>query len=52
MPQAGASSPPPAPEANTEIFLDRRRDPQCGQRVPFQSVDRVSTSLSRWQPAQ
>ena len=37
---------PPPDEANTESFFSRRVEPQCGQRVPFQSLERTSTSLS------
>jgi hypothetical protein len=47
MPHAGAASdmPPPA-DANTESFFSSRVDPQWGQAVPFQSLDRTSSSLS------
>jgi len=42
-----AGSPPPAElEANVENFFSKRAEPQCGQVVPFQSLERTSTSLS------
>jgi len=44
--QAGASSPVPAAEANTESFLFNLVDPQCGQGVPSQLTERTNTSLS------
>jgi hypothetical protein len=34
-------------EAKTENFLDNFFDPQCGQAVPFQSLERTRISLSR-----
>jgi len=51
-PQAGASSDPPAAEANTDSFFESRTEPQCGHLVPFQSAERTSSSLSRSQAAQ
>jgi len=50
--QAGGSSPPPEPDANTESFFNSFVEPQCGQGVPFQSVERTSSSLSRLHVAQ
>jgi len=44
----GASFPPPElAEAKTENFLDNFFDPQCGQAVPFQALERTRISLSR-----
>ena len=34
-------------EAKTENFLDSFLDPQCGQAVPFQWLERTRISLSR-----
>ena len=36
----------PEPEANTDSFFSSFTDPQCGHFVPFQSLERTSTSLS------
>jgi len=33
-------------EANVENFFSNRVDPQWGHLVPFQSLERTSTSLS------
>jgi hypothetical protein len=41
------SFPPEPAEANTENFLDNFFEPQCGQAVPFQSLERTRISLSR-----
>jgi hypothetical protein len=46
----GAAAPPL--EANTESFFDNFGEPQCGQRVPFERLERTRISLSRshfWQ---
>ena len=46
---AGQYSAPPSlatDEANTDSFFVNLTDPQLGQRVPFQSLDRTRTSLS------
>lgn len=51
--QTGASPLPPAvAEAKVENFLDSFFDPQCGQGVPSQRLERTSTSLSRSQLSQ
>jgi len=51
--QAGASLLPPAvAEAKVENFFDSFFDPQCGQGVPSQRLERTSTSLSWSQPSQ
>jgi hypothetical protein len=42
----GGSLPPPLAEANTENFFVNRVEPQCGHFVPFQSAERIKTSLS------
>jgi hypothetical protein len=34
-------------EAKTENFLESFVEPQCGHLVPFQSLERTRTSLSR-----
>jgi len=34
-------------EAKMENFLDNFFDPQCGQAVPFQALERTRISLSR-----
>lgn len=51
-----AQAPPlasPAPlEANTENFLSSLWEPQCGQGVPCQALERTSTSLSLPQSSQ
>lgn len=53
MGHAGAEPPLGATlEAKTDSFLDSFFEPQCGQGVPFQLLDRTSTSLSFWQPSQ
>lgn len=46
--QAAPSSPAPSPplEAKTESFLASLVEPQCGQAVPSQWLERTSTSLS------
>jgi hypothetical protein len=38
---------PALAEAKVENFLDIFFDPQCGQPVPFQSLERTRISLSR-----
>jgi len=49
----GASAAEPALlEANTESFLESFFEPQCGQGVPSQLLERTSTSLSRLQSVQ
>jgi hypothetical protein len=51
--QEGASDPPLAgAEANTESFFKSFLEPQWGQGVPFQLLDRTSTSASRLQSLQ
>jgi len=50
--QDGASAVSPPLEANTESLFSSLVEPQCGQGVPFHSVDRTSTSLSRSQSLQ
>ena len=51
--QDGASPLPPAvADAKVENFLDNCLDPQCGQGVPSQRLERTSTSLSFSQLAQ
>jgi hypothetical protein len=51
--QAGASALPPAvDDAKVENFLDNFFEPQCGQGVPSQRLERTSTSLSCSQLAQ
>lgn len=50
--QTGASPPPAVAEAKVENFLDSFFDPQCGQGVPSQRLERTSTSLSRSQLSQ
>jgi len=47
MPQADDSLAPAVLDANVENFFSNRADPQCGHFVPFQSLDRTNTSLSR-----
>lgn len=44
--QAGASVSPPVLEAKTDSFFSKRTEPQSGHRVPCQSLDRTSSSLS------
>jgi len=45
--QEGVSFTAPLPdEANTESRFDSFGEPQCGHLVPFQSLERTSTSLS------
>jgi hypothetical protein len=39
-------------EANTESFFISFFEPQCGHLVPFQLLERTSTSLSRRQSPQ
>lgn len=47
MPQAGASPlPSGTEEAKTDSFLASLLEPQCGQGVPSQFEERISTSLS------
>ena len=43
----GASLPFAVVEANTESFFDNLVEPQLGHLVPFQSLERTRTSLSR-----
>jgi hypothetical protein len=50
--QPGALSWPAALEAKTESFFCNFAEPQRGHFVPFQSVERTSTSLSRRQSSQ
>lgn len=45
--QAAPPASPATLEANTESFLDNLGDPQCGQFVPSQFVERTRISLSR-----
>jgi hypothetical protein len=52
MAQASPPASPPPLEANTESFFSSFGEPQRGQVVPFQSLDRTSTSLSWLQLAQ
>ncbi len=40
-------SAPATLEAKVENFLASLREPQCGQAVPFQEVERTRISLSR-----
>jgi len=47
VPQAEGSLPPAALAAKVENFFSNRFEPQWGQAVPFQSLDRTNTSLSR-----
>ena len=46
--QVGASGavPPAVAEAKIENFFDSFVEPQCGHAVPFQSVERIRSSLS------
>jgi hypothetical protein len=44
--QDGAADSPATAEANVENFLFNFAEPQCGHLVPFQLLDRTSTSLS------
>ena len=46
------ASPPALLEAKVENFFASFFDPQCGQGVPFQRLERTNTSLSRSQPSQ
>jgi hypothetical protein len=46
MPQAGAVSLAAVLEAKTDSFFSSFVEPQWGQRVPFQRVERTSSSLS------
>jgi hypothetical protein len=50
--QFGASAVSPAVEAKTESFFCNFTEPHCGHFVPFQSLERTSTSLSRRQSLQ
>lgn len=45
-PQAEASLSPELLEAKVENFFSNRVEPQRGQRVPFQLLERTNTSLS------
>jgi hypothetical protein len=49
---AGPLSSPAPLDAKTESFFSSLLDPQSGHFVPFQSVERTSTSLSRSQSLQ
>jgi hypothetical protein len=44
--QDAGSAAPPALEAKTESFFASRLDPHLGQAVPFQFLERTSTSES------
>jgi hypothetical protein len=44
---AAGCSAPAFDDANTDSFFSSFFDPQCGQGVPFQLLDRTNTSLSR-----
>jgi hypothetical protein len=44
--QAGAGPPSATLDANTESFFVSLVEAQCGHRVPCQSEDRTSSSLS------
>jgi hypothetical protein len=44
--EAGSEDCPPAPEAKTDSFLASLMEPHLGQGVPFQRLERISTSLS------
>jgi hypothetical protein len=50
--QLGAASEPAPLEANTESFFCSFTEPHCGHFVPFHSLERTSTSLSRLQSLQ
>jgi len=50
--QEGPSAASPPLDANTESFFSSLVDPQCGHWVPFHTVERTSTSLSRSQSPQ
>ena len=50
--QLAPASSPAALEANTESFFCNFTEPQCGQGVPSQALERTSTSLSRRQASQ
>jgi hypothetical protein len=51
--QLGGSADSPAlEEANTDSFFISFFEPQCGHFVPFHSLERTSTSLSRLQSPQ
>jgi hypothetical protein len=52
MAQVPATSSAAPLEANTENFLSSFWEPQCGQAVPFQALERTNTSLSLPQPSQ
>jgi hypothetical protein len=44
--EAGSEASPPTLEAKTDSFLASFVEPQCGQGVPFHSLERTSNSLS------
>jgi hypothetical protein len=46
IPQAGAVSAEGTDEANTDKRFESLADPQCGHFVPFQLLERTSSSLS------
>jgi hypothetical protein len=50
--QDGADSASPPEDAKTESFFWSFVDPQCGHLVPFHSLERTNTSLSRLHPPQ
>jgi hypothetical protein len=45
-PEQDGASPPAVVEAKVENFLASFLEPQCGQGVPSQRLERTSTSLS------
>jgi hypothetical protein len=44
--EAGPDDSPPVPEAKTDSFLASLVEPHLGQGVPFQRLERISSSLS------
>jgi len=44
--EAGSDESPPVLDANTDNFLASLVEPHFGQGVPFQRLERTSTSLS------
>jgi hypothetical protein len=49
---AGVAAASPLLDAKTESFFCNFFEPQCEHLVPFQSLERTSTSLSRRQSLQ
>jgi hypothetical protein len=47
LPLEGVETLSPPADAKTESFLVSLVEPQCGQVVPFQSLERTRISLSR-----